>query len=391
MNLAKWPFYDEEQIKICESVLTSGNVNYWTGNQTKLFQNEYAIKFDSKFAIALSNGSLALSAAYLSLGIGKNDQIITTPRTFIATASSAVLLGAHPVFADVNRDSGNITADTIEPLINKKTKAIVVVHLGGWPADMIEICKLAKSYDIPVIEDCAQAHGAKILIDGKEKSVGSFGDVSAWSFCQDKIISTAGEGGMITTNSEYFYDKIWSFKDHGKTRESINKKHKSGFRWVHDRFGSNFRMTEIQSAIGRIQLKKLDEWSKLREKNALILKSGLEDLSSLRIPFPSKEKKHAWYKFHCYLNKSALLDGWDRDRILDEINQYGYPAFAGSCSEIYLEKCFKNSEYRYEQRLLNAKELGETSLMFLVHPTITNNQMINYLDVIKSVCKKATK
>ena len=388
MSLPKWPFYEEKQIEAVKDVLNSGKVNKWTGEETGKFEEEFANYHDSKYGIALSNGTVSLTAAYSAIGITEGDEIITTPRTFIATSSSAVMLGAKPVFADVDLDSGNITSSTIEPLITKKTKAIAVVHLGGWPAEMESICELAKKYNLKVVEDCSQAHGAKI----RDISVGSFGDIATWSFCQDKIISTAGEGGMVTTNNEEYFNLIWSLKDHGKTLESINKaKNNNGFKWVHDNFGTNFRLTELQSAVGRIQLKLLPSWIITRERNAKVLFESLKELEALRIPFPEKSLTHAWYKFYAYLDLKKLLKGWDRDKIIATINKEGYPAFSGSCSEIYLEKCFINKGIKPNMELINAKELGKTSLMFLVHPTIKQNQMEKYARTIKNVIIKALK
>jgi dTDP-4-amino-4,6-dideoxygalactose transaminase len=334
----------------------------------------------------MANGSLALSSAYLAIGIGIGDQLITTPRTFIATASSAVLLGAKPVFADVDAESGAITAATIEPLISPRTKAITVVHLGGWPADMPAILDLAQAHGIAVIEDCAQAHGA--CISGQP--VGSFGDVSAWSFCQDKILSTAGEGGMVSTNRTDLWDSMWALKDHGKTHEAVfGHEHPPGFRWLHERFGSNFRLTELQSAIGRIQLEQLPQWRAARTRNALVLAEALANCSAVRVPLPPESITHAWYKFYAFVKPEALADGWSRDRILKEISALGYPSFSGTCSEIYLENCFQNAGLAPLERLPVARELGETSLMFLVHPTITSEQMEAYAQAVRSVITKA--
>ena len=386
-----WPFYDNSEIDSAIRVLKSGCVNAWTGSETNCFENEFSKWCGSSRSIAVSNGSLALSLAYLALKFSSNDEVITTPRTFIATASSAVLLGTKPIFADVDENSGCITAETIEPLINDRTKAICVVHLGGWPAEMESICSLASTYDIKVVEDCAQAHGAQILVNGDWKSVGTFGDVSAWSFCQDKIMTTGGEGGMVTTNSEEYFNQMWSFKDHGKTRQAVfEKEHSPGYRWLHERFGSNFRLTELQSAIGRIQLQRMPEWNKLRSKNAQILINLLSNCKVVSIPIPSDNFKHAWYKFHCYVNINALKSDWSRDRIVAEILASGYPAFHGSCSEIYLEKCFKNAGLSPSDRLPMAKKLGQTSLMFLVHPTISTEQMISYGETILTVLEKAS-
>ena len=368
MKLSAWPHFDLDQIKAASDVLTSGKVNAWTGSVTASFEYEFANWCGTNHAISIANGTLALSSAYLSIGISPGDEVITSPRTFIATSSSVVLLGAKPVFADVNSDSGSITVETIEPLITPRTKAIAVVHLGGWPADMPSIMKLAEAYGIDVIEDCAQAHGAAI----NGRSVGSFGLASAWSFCQDKILSTGGEGGMVTTNDPSIYDRIFSFKDHGKTLDSVqSKQHSPGFRWLHERFGSNFRLTEFQSAIGRIQLTRLPCWTQIRTRNALFLAESLRDLPLVRVPLPPDGFTHAWYKFYAFIRPSYLSSGWSRSRILSAINDLGYPAFSGSCSEIYLEKCFQSSGLAPLTRLPVAKSLGETSHMFLVHQTNT--------------------
>ena len=382
MTIPSWPHFDSDQIKAVTSVLASGRVNAWTGEQTSSFEKEFARFCGNSHAIAIANGSLALSAAYLAIGLGPGDELITTPRTFVATASSAVLLGAKPVFADVDAESGAITAETIAPLITSRTKAISVVHLGGWPADMPLILDLARDHGLSVIEDCAQAHGARI----QSQSVGSFGDVAAWSFCQEKIISTGGEGGMVTTSRADLWDAMWAFKDHGKTHEAVfGREHPYGFRWLHERFGSNFRLTELQSVIGRTQLQRLPEWSATRSRNALLLSDALSDCSAVRVPLPPEGIMHAWYKFYAFVKPDALAEGWSRDRILSEIASLGYPAFSGSCSEIYLEKCFQNAGLAPTERLPVARELGKTSLMFLVHPTITPEQMAGYAEAIRSV------
>ena len=386
-----WPVFSEDEIQKVSEILSSGKVNYWTGLEGNKFESEFAKYSDSKYGIVMANGSLALTAAYKSIGLSKEDEIITTPRTFIATSSSAVIVGAKPVFADVDLNSGCITPDKIEPLISPKTRAISVVHIGGWPAEMERICALAKSYNLFLIEDCSQAHGAKIRIDNKWRSVGSFGDVATWSFCQDKIISTGGEGGIVSTSDEKIRDFCWSIKDHGKTLGAIKAQEKKlGFKWLHERFGTNYRLSEIQSAIGRIQLTKLEEWNKIRSFNASILESNLQNLDLIRLPKINENIRHAWYKFYCYLNLEQLSPEWDRNRIIKTINDYGYPAFSGSCSEIYLEKCFKKISSNYK-RLKNAKELGDTSLMFLVHPSITKEQIIKYSEVIRDVLLKASR
>ena len=381
--LAGWPQFDAEQIAACQHVLASGKVNYWTGSQTKDFEREFSEFTGTKYSVALANGSLALSCCYLSLGLSQRDEVITTPRTFVATASSVALLGARPVFADVDPDSGSITASSIAPLIAEPR---LFRCASWWLASRNARYNLAKSYGISVVEDCAQAHGA--FIDGQ--SVGSFGDVSAWSFCQDKIMSTAGEGGMITTSNPEIHDTIWSFKDHGKTLKSVYQTdHKPGFRWLHERFGSNFRLTELQGAIGRIQLQRLPSWNHLRSRNASLLIDTLSDLPNLRIPLPPENITHAWYKFYAYVDPSSLKTDWSRDRILHEICLLGYPSFSGSCSEVYLEACFRNAGLSPTEELPVAHHLGQTSLMFLVHPTITAEQMTEYANAVRSVLVRA--
>lgn len=392
MELASWPFYTEEEIEGVKKVLNSGKVNYWTGYETKFFEEEFAKYIGVNFSVAFANGTLALSAAYLALGIQKGDEIITTPRTFIATASTILLLGAKPIFADVNLNSGNITAESIKPLINKSTKAISVVHLGGWPAEMESISRLAKDNGLLILEDCSQAHGASI----KDKKIGSFGDISTWSFCQDKIISTGGEGGMVTTNNEILFKKIWSLKDHGKSLDLIQKNKKNSnnshsFKWLHEDLGTNCRLTEMQSCIGRIQLRNLSKTNSIRTRNAFILINQLKDIPLIRIPIPPKNMVHAWYKFYVYIKKEKLKKNWNREKIIIELNKFGAKAFSGSCSEIYLEKCFKNKNTAPKKRLTSARILGDTSLMFLLHQTINEKQMNEYALLIKKVLIKASK
>lgn len=381
-----WPYFDKNEINAVNKVIKSGKVNYRMGENGKHFEKQFSKYFSSNYSVAISNGTLALDVAYRSIGAEIGAEVITSPRTFIATASTASIQGLIPRFADVDKDSGNITVETIEPLINKNTKFISVVHLAGWPADMQRICDLAKSYNLKVVEDCAQAHGASI----NGKSVGTFGDIAAWSFCTDKILTTGGEGGMITTNKEHLYNFVWSFKDHGKNKKLIdNDKQPPGYKWFHDELGLNYRLTEMQSAIGIEQLKKLKEWNRIRHRNANILIKELSKLNIIRLAYPEKNFHHAWYKFHCYIKPKYLKSDWNRDRIIKEINDLGYPAFHGSGSEIYLEKCFKNFKHQIDLTPVT-RELGQTSLMFLVHPTINYELMTNYAKNISIVIKNSS-
>ena len=380
-----WPVHDKDEIKVVNQVLQSGCTNYWTGKECRDFEKEFAEFIGTKHAVALMNGTVALEAALYALDIGAGDEVITSCRTFIASASCIVMRGAKPILADVDMITQNMTAETIEPCISPRTKAIIVVHLAGWPADMDAISALAKKYHLKIIEDCAQAHGAKF----KGRYVGSWGDVSAFSFCQDKIITTGGEGGMVTTNDDLYWQKIWSFKDHGKNYQKVyHDQHPPGFRWLHDSFGTNWRMTEIQAAIGRLQLKKLPQWLNIRKRNAEIFSTRLANCHGLRLTIPNFDIQHAYYKYYVFVQPDKLKPEWNRDRIMQEVNDLGVLCYSGSCSEIYLEQAFKQLNLANEIKS-NAKLLGETSLMFLVHPTLTTSDVERAADALLTVMNKA--
>ncbi len=370
---APWPSFSADEVEAVSRVLGSNRVNYWTGSEGREFEREFANWCGVAHAIALANGTLALDLALKGLGIGAGDEVIVTPRTFIASVSSVVTAGATPVFVDVDRDSGNISPQTIAPAITGRTRAIIPVHLAGWPCDMPGILELAATRNIKVIEDCAQAHGA--TIDGR--SVGSFGHVSAWSFCQDKIMTTGGEGGMVTTNDASLWSTMWSYKDHGKSFDAVyNRDHPPGFRWLHESIGTNWRMLEMQSVIGRLQLGKMANWTARRTEIAGRIAEALMPFSDLvRVPRPRAGMVHAFYRQYAYVDPLALKSNWSRDRIVAEVNAQGVPLFQGSCSEVYREKAFDGTPWRPSQRLPNAVELGETSLMFLTHPTISDAQV----------------
>ena len=381
-----WPAFSSEEAKAIQSVVLSNRVNYWTGEEAQFFEQEFAQWSESRFAVALVNGTVALEVALRTLGVGPEDEVIVTPRSFIASVSSVVSVEATPIFADVNSNSGNICVETIAPLITSRSKAILCVHLAGWPCEMEEILDLAQHHKLSVIEDCAQAHGAQY----RGKSVGSWGAVGAWSFCQDKIMTTGGEGGMVTTQDETLWHKMWSYKDHGKSHKAVYERdHPPGFRWLHESFGTNARMLEMQAAIGRIQLKRMAQWHELRKQNALQLQKTCLDCAALRAPVPPTHVEHGWYKFYSYVRPEALSSSWTRDRIIHEINALGVPCFSGSCSEIYLEKAFDGTGWRPKERLPVARQLGETSLMFLVHPTLTESEIEQTAETIKNVMKKA--
>ncbi|MCS6095016.1 DegT/DnrJ/EryC1/StrS family aminotransferase [Shewanella baltica] len=382
-----WPSFTQEEADAVSCVLLSNKVNYWTGNECREFEKEFAEWVGTEYAIALCNGTLALDVALKALGVGAGDDVIVTPRTFLASASTVVTAGANPIFADVDLNSQNITAQTIEKALTPNTKAVVVVHLAGMPADMDPIMALATEKGFYVIEDCAQAHGARY----KGRAVGSIGHIGAWSFCQDKIMTTGGEGGMVTTNDKILWQTMWSYKDHGKSFDSVyHKQHPPGFRWVHDSFGTNWRMLEIQAVIGRIQLKRMADWTAARIANAAQLDAIASSYPVLRIVDVPSDFVHAEYKHYFFVNEDNLAEGWNRDRIIDEITAQGVPCYHGSCSEVYLEKAFDDTSWRPEHRLPNAQHLGETSVMMLVHPTLTSDEMRKACHVLSQVLTQAS-
>ena len=384
-NLEPWPSFTQEEADAVSKVILSNKVNYWTGQECREFEREFAEFTQTRYAVALSNGTVALDVALKALEIGNGDDVIVTSRTFLASASSIVTAGANPIFADVELDSQNISRHTIEAVLTPNTKAIICVHLAGLMCDMDPIMDLAQEKGLYVIEDCAQAHGAMY----KGRSAGSIGHIGAWSFCQDKIMTTGGEGGMVTTNDEELWSKMWSYKDHGKDFDSVyNKQHPPGFRWVHDSFGTNWRMMEIQAVIGRIQLKRMREWKQKRNKNMDRILSTFEGTPYFTVFKPSSDYVHAAYKCYVQVNIDKLPANWSRDRIMQVINEQGIPCYSGSCSEIYLEKAFDNTPWRPKVRLPNAKKLGENSLMFLVHPTLSDESLEKTCSAIKYVIAK---
>ena len=383
-----WPHFDDEQIAAAAAVLRSGKVNYWTGAEGRAFEQELARACGARFGIALANGTVALDLALHVLGIGPGDEVVVTPRSFIASASTVALRGARPVFADVDPDSQNITPETVRAVLSPRTKAIIAVHLAGWPCEMDGLLALAREHDLMLIEDCAQALGATY----RGRQVGSFGDVAAFSFCQDKIVTTAGEGGLLTTADEELWRAAWSYKDHGKSYDAMHhREHPPGFRWVHESLGTNWRMTEVQAAIGRCQLRRLPEWLSLRRRNAALLAERFRALPLLRVPEPPPHLSHAWYKFNAFVRPERLAHGWTRERIMAAITARGIPCLVGSCPEIYRERGFTDRALGPSRPLPVARELGATSLMFLIHPTLTPEDLEDACRVVEEMCGLATR
>ncbi|HEX5079559.1 MAG TPA: DegT/DnrJ/EryC1/StrS aminotransferase family protein [Geminicoccaceae bacterium] len=381
-----WPVFDDEQIAVATAVLRSGKINYWTGEEGRAFEAEFAAAVGCRYGIALANGTVALELALRCLDIGPGDEVVVTPRSFMASASCVVTCGARPVFADVDPDSQNITAETIRAVLSPRTRAVIAVHLAGWPCDMEPIAALCREHGLKLIEDCAQAHGATY----RGRPVGALGDVAAFSFCQDKIITTAGEGGMLVTDDRTLWSRAWSYKDHGKSFEAVYERaHPPGFRWLHESFGTNWRMTELQAAIGRVQLRRLPGWVEHRRRNAAILTDRLQTIRALRVTRPPNHAGHAYYKYYTFVRPELLAKGWDRDRLLAAITARGISCFSGSCSEIYREKAFALTDMVPARRLPVARELGETALMFLVDPTFDDVAMARTADAVAAVFAEA--
>jgi dTDP-4-amino-4,6-dideoxygalactose transaminase len=386
---AAWPYFAPDEIQAVSQVLASGRVNYWTGEETRAFEREFARHAGRAHAVALANGTVALELALQVLGIGAGDEVVVPSRTFVACASCAVMRGATPVVADVDRTSQNLTAGTIRAVLTPRTKAIIAVHLAGWPCDMDPIMALARERGLKVIEDCAQAHGATY----RGRPVGSLGDIAAFSFCQDKIITTGGEGGLLAMDDDAQWRAAWAYKDHGKSYAAIYERAAPApglFNWVHESFGTNWRMTEMQAVIGRAQLAKLPAWRDARRRNAALLTEGLAQTPGLRLTPPAEGIGHAYYKYYAFIRPDALAAGWTRDRIVAAVVAEGVPCAVGSCSEIYLEGAFPE-RLRPKARLPVARELGETSLMFMVHPTLAEAEMRDTARALDKVMRRAVR
>ena len=386
-NFNKWPHFEAEDLEAVSEVLKSGKINRWTGDKNILFEDALGRASAAKYAIAVSNGTSALELALVGLGMRPGDEVITTCRTFMASASCVAVRGGIPIVADVDADSQNITAETIEPLITPKTKGIIAVHLMGWPCDMDPIMDLAKRRGLWVVEDCAQAHGAVY----KGRPVGSIGDVGAWSFCQDKIITTGGEGGAVSTNNRDVYLKMWSYKDHGRDYDLVfNKKHPEGFRWYLESFGTNMRMTEMQAVLGIRGFKNLPEWHARRTANAKILSEAISKIPCARVPVRPGSIEHANYKFFFFTRPEALKSGWSAARVISEICARKIPAFSGTCWNISQENCFKKVGLsKSGSELPVAALLRDTSVMTLIHPTLGNSEMEFAAEQICGVLKAA--
>jgi dTDP-4-amino-4,6-dideoxygalactose transaminase len=384
-----WPAPRDDEIDAVAAVLRSGRISYWTGTEGRTLEREYAESLGRAHGVAVSNGTVALELALRAFGVGHGDEVIVPSRSFIATASCVVAVGAVPVIADIEIESGCLTAGTVSTVLTERTRAVIPVHLGGWPADMDPLMRLAKERDLIVIEDCAQAHGAS----HGGRPVGSFGHAAAFSFCQDKIIAI-GEGGLLVTDDEAAYTRAWEYKDHGKSLSKLSDpsymRTGTSFKWVHDSFGTNWRLPETEAAMARVQLRRLGEAHARRTDNALRLASGLAGLPALRVPLPPPGVEHAFYRLYALVVPEALATGWDRDRIAAAISAEGVPCLYGSCAELYREEAFARAGFGPPARLPNAARVHEMSLAFLVHPTLQDGDIDDTIAAVRKVLEVAT-
>ena len=293
--LGTWPCFSEKAIKDVEAVLRSGKVNYWTGPAGMAFEKEFASWQGSKFAVSVNTGTAALHVALTALGIGPGDEVIVPSYTFIATGFSVVQAGAIPRFADVNIEDHCISVESAEKLVTSRTKAIMPVHLYGNVCDMDKVSAFAKKHGLYVIEDNAEAFGGTY----KGKNTGTLGDIAGCSFCQNKTFTTGGEGGMVTTDDEDLAWNARSFRDHGydvKTRLSLLELEQK-LPYIHNMVGWNYRMTEMQSAIGLAELERMENWNMpTRRRNAEIILNKLRDLPSVKyLPVDTEERRNGWY------------------------------------------------------------------------------------------------
>jgi len=369
-----WPFHGEDEIAAVSRILRSGRVNALLhGEHRAAFEDQFAAYIGGAYAIAVANGTLALELALRALGIGVGDEVIVTPRSYFASVSCIVAVGATPVFAEIDPVSQNIDPDNIARMLTPRSRAVICVHLAGWPCDMNPIMALCRQRGIKVIEDCAQALGAVY----RGRKVGSFGDAAAFSFCTDKIISTGGEGGMLIVEDEAVWERAWSYKDHGKSHAKFvdTSPAPGGFRWLHDSFGSNFRMTEMQAAIGSLQLAKLPEWLAARRRNAALLDTALSGIPALRVARPPEHIEHAYYKYYCFLRSRKGDNGEARDAVVANLQRLHVPCGSGSCPEIYLEEAFAGVDAAIMPPLPVARRIGATSIMVPVDPSLDINDI----------------
>ncbi|MFO7975741.1 MAG: DegT/DnrJ/EryC1/StrS family aminotransferase [Candidatus Hydrogenedentota bacterium] len=366
-ELTPWPQMCDEAIKAVEEVLRSGKVNYWTGNKGREFEDRFAQWQGSKYAISVNSGTSALHVGLSALGIGPGDEVIVPSYSFIASSFSVCQAGAIPRFADVNIDDHCISVESAEKLVNERTKAIMPVHLYGNVADMDKVNAFAKKHNLFVIEDNAEAFGGVY----KGKKTGTLGDIAAASFCQNKTFTTGGEGGMVTTDNEDLAWEARSFRDHGydvKARLSLLELEQK-LPYIHNRVGWNYRMTEMQSAIGLAELDRMDNWNMpTRKRNAHIVMDALKDLPQvLYMPIDTEERQNGWF---------VMAFSLDIDNMTCDINQFVEAAGAegAPCWKVFWPQCHT------EKAFTEKHGFGDSGFPF-TSKEYTNPESVDYTKV----------
>lgn len=322
----KWPFHDERESKALNEVLESGK--WWYGEKVREFEERFAAFQGAKYGITTTSGTTALEIALIAAGVGAGDEVIIPPYTFVATASSVLKVNAIPVFVDIEPDTFNIDPQKIESAITSKTKAIMPVHFAGLPADMDQINQIARRNNLKVIEDAAHAWGSK----WKGKGVGVIGDLGCFSFQMSKNI-TAGEGGIILTDSQELAETCWSYSNCGRGKDKP---------WYeHYILGGNYRMTEFQAAILCAQLSRLDKQVAKREENARILDQGFSELKGIKTLKRDPRVDRRSYHLYCLRYVPEEL-GVPRSKFIEAMNAEGIPCHGGYPHPLYKNPLFKS-------------------------------------------------
>ena len=396
--LPDWPQIPEEGIEAVAEVLRSGKINYWTGEQTRLFEAEFAALHEAAEALAVANGTLALELAVRSFGIGPGDEVIVPSRTFIATAGAVVAAGATPVIADIDPQTNALTPLSVAARLTPRTRAVIAVHVGGYPAPVAELRELTDQMDLVIIEDCAQAEGARY----SGHAIGTAAHASCFSFCTDKILPL-GEGGVICytegLRQSAAYLQAWAYRDHGhvfgRAQNTRVQERSSQFKYLSDHFGTNARMPEVQGALARVMLRHVSAWHIQRTRNAEVLCGELADFAPAFSPvvLPASRRaqgsEHAYYRLYFRLDPTALAPGWDRDRVIDAIAAEGAPVQFGSCALIGREQALLTLGAPRDEDLPGALCANEQSLAFFVHPTLTEADMADIAGAARKVLQKA--
>jgi dTDP-4-amino-4,6-dideoxygalactose transaminase len=338
-KLTGWPQFDENAIRAVEAVLRSGKVNYWTGPNGMEFEKKFAAWQGSKYAVSVATGTAALHVCLSALGIGPGDEVIVPSYTFIATSFSVVQAGAIPRFADVNREDHCISIASAEKLVTPRTKAIIPVHLYGNVCDMDQIDAFAKKHNLHVIEDNAEAFGGFY----KGRKTGTIGRMAGASFCQNKTFTTGGEGGMVTTDDEELAWKARSFRDHGydvKQRLSLLELEQK-LPYIHNLVGWNYRMTEMQSAVGLAELARMDTWNMpRRRRNAQILVNALQTSRRIKyFPIDTPERRNGWYVLAFSLDVESMK--CDIQQFVAAVSAEGAPVWKVFWPQCHTERAFQ--------------------------------------------------